>query len=228
MVEIEKKDVCVLIPAYNEGEHISRVVARLRQLEYSVVVSDDGSSDRTVELSSSAGAQVLTSVQNQGKGASLRRGFQWFMSQPYQALVLMDADGQHNPAEIDRFLKALNQENACFVIGNRMRDPKGMPLLRVVTNRFMSWVLSSAAGQKIPDSQCGYRAIRKEVIAKMSLRTSRFEIESEMILEAARAGFRIISVPIASVYEGGTSHIHPLKDTGRFFRFLFGYLLTRK
>ena len=109
-----------------------------------------------------------------------------------------------------------------------MRDPKGMPWIRRATNRLMSWMLSSLAGQWIPDSQCGYRAMKREVLEKMELRTTRFEIESEILLEAARRGYRIGSIPIQSVYGGETSSVHPLKDTLRFFKFLFQYLTRRR
>ncbi len=228
MAELPKKDVCVLIPAYNEEKNIGRVLSRLGELGYAAVVSDDGSSDGTAELSRSIGARVLTTDRNRGKGASIRRGLSWFLEQDYKALVLMDADGQHDPAEIGSFMSALARDGTHFVIGSRLHNPKKMPWVRLVTNRFMSWILSALAGQKIPDSQCGYRALKREVIEKISLQTSRFEIESEMILESARSGFKIISVPIISVYEGGPSHIRPVEDTFRFFRFLLGYFFKKK
>ena len=227
-VELDKREVCVLIPAYNEEKNISRVLGALKRSGYSVVVSDDGSSDRTAEAAKSLGATVLLADQNRGKGASLRRGFQWFLRQHYKALVLMDADGQHDPEALGSFLNALSRPDGYFIIGNRMRDPGGMPFIRVAANQWMSWLISSVAGQKVPDSQCGYRALRREVVERMMLNTSRFEIESEMILEASRLGFKIISIPIASVYEGGHSHIRPFSDTFRFFRFLVGYLISKK
>ena len=132
-----------------------------------------------------------------------------------QGLTKINELGQENP-EID------------LVIGNRMNNPKGMPFVRRHTNVIMSALISAAAGQKVPDTQCGYRAAKREAIGRLQLESSRFEIESEMILEAARTHSRISSVPVRSVYEGGTSHIHPLRDTVRFFKFLFKYLACRK
>lgn len=228
MAELQKKSVCVLIPAYNEEKNIGRVIGALKRSGYFVVVSDDGSHDKTVEISKSLGAEVLVSDRNRGKGSSIRQGFDWFMTQPTEALVLMDADGQHDPGELESFVHALNQPERYLVIGDRMSNPKGMPFIRVVTNRFMSWVISRVIGQKIVDSQCGYRALRKELVEKMILKTTRFEIESEMILEASRLGFKISSIPITSVYEGGVSHIQPLQDAFRFFKFLFGYCLRKQ
>src|SRR3989338_5114488 len=228
MVEFNNRSVCVLIPAYNEEKNISRVLGALKRSGYSVVVSDDGSHDKTVEISRSFGAHILVSDRNRGKGSSIRRGFDWFMTQPYEALVLMDADGQHDSKELDSFTRALNQPECYLVIGDRMSNPKGMSLIRVVTNRFMSWIISRLVPQNIPDSQCGYRALKRELVGKMTLKTTRFEIESEMILEASRLGFKVSSIPITSVYEGGHSHIRPFSDTFRFFRFLVGYLISKK
>ncbi len=228
MADIKKSETCVLIPAYNEERNIARVAGRVRDLGFHVVIVDDGSSDRTVDNAKKLqGVDVLTSSVNQGKGAVLRRGFQWFLSTKYSALVMMDADGQHDPEELDLFITALNAGRMDFVVGNRMSQPTGMPLVRRVTNRFLSWIISSVAGQKIPDSQCGYRALKRAVLEKISLKTTRFEIESEMLLEAARKGFVIGWVPIRSVYEGEKSQINPVRDTLRFFSFLFKYLIKR-
>ena len=116
MAEFQKTSVCVLIPAYNEEKNIGRVLGALKERGYFVVVSDDGSHDKTVETSRSFGAQVLVSNRNQGKGSSIRRGFDWFMTQPYEALVLMDADGQHDSKELDSFTRALNQPECYLVI----------------------------------------------------------------------------------------------------------------
>lgn len=229
MADIKKSETCVLIPAYNEERNIALVAGQVRDLGFHVVIVDDGSKDRTVENARKlGGVDVLTSSVNQGKGAVLRRGFDWFLNTKYPALVMMDADGQHDPQELDSFLAALNRQGMDFVVGNRMDQPTGMPLVRRVTNRFLSWIISSVAGQKIPDSQCGYRALKRAVLEKVSLKTTRFEIESEMLLEAARKGFAIGSVPIRSVYEGEKSQINPVRDTLRFFSFLFTYLAKRR
>lgn len=219
MAGLSKEDVCVVIPAYNEEKNIGRVLSRLRELGYTAVVCDDGSRDQTAAIARSSGAHVLTSPKNEGKGASIRRGFQWFLGRNFKAAVLMDADGQHEPAEINRFLEALS--GAPFIIGDRMRSPENMPFVRRATNGFMSWILSRCSGQTILDSQCGYRALCREVIENISLKTSRFEIESEMILQAAKRGFTIGSLPVRSVYRGGSSHIQPIRDTFRFIYFLF-------
>ena len=218
-------DVCVLIPGYNESRAIAGVVRSVQGLGFPVLVIDDGSTDSMAEKAREAGAEVLSYAPNQGKGMAIRRGIEWFLGQPlYRAAVLMDSDGQHDPADLQKFMEELDRPNVDFVIGNRMADPQGMPLVRRLTNRFMSAILSWACGQRVPDTQCGYRAAKREAFSKLKLETTRFEIESEMTLEAGRTGSKIVSVPVRSVYEGGSSNIHPARDTVRFFKFLFKYL----
>ena len=219
----------MIIPAYNEQKNIARVVAGVRDLGFPVLVVDDGSGDDTAQAAARSGAEVVSSAANQGKGAALRRGIRWLLeTSRYPAAVFMDSDGQHDPADLKNFLAALEEPASGLVIGDRMGSPGGMPLLRRWTNRLMSGVLSCFAGQRVPDTQCGYRAARREVLSRMMLETDRFEIESEMALEAARAGVKIVSVPVRSVYENGKSHIHPGRDTARFFKFLFCYLLKHQ
>ncbi|MGH7198515.1 MAG: glycosyltransferase family 2 protein [Candidatus Omnitrophota bacterium] len=228
MADLNPDDICVIIPAYNEEKNIRRVVGGVRALGYPVLVVDDGSSDRTADSARETGAtEVLTADENQGKGAVIRRGLRWALAKNYPAAILMDADGQHDPRELGLFREALQRTDFSVIVGNRMGRPEGMPWVRRATNRFMSRALSAMTGQNIPDSQCGYRALKREVIEKITLETSRFEIESEMLLEAARRGFRIGSVPVRSVYEGGASKISPLRDTFRFFSFLFRYHFSK-
>ena len=226
MAELEKRQVGVLIPAFNEEKNIGPLVKDLKAFGVEVLVVDDGSTDKTAEEARRAGAHLLRSEKNHGKGASLRLGVDWFLGRGYQALVFMDADGQHDAGELPVFLKALAGGDK-VIVGNRMRSPGGMPALRRATNRFLSWILSFTTGQKIPDSQCGYRAVSREVLERIQLDTDRFETESEILLEASRLGYKIISVPVRSMYEGGVSNIRPVRDTFRFLRFLTGYLFRR-
>jgi len=217
-----------MLPAFNEEKNISRVVGEIKGLGYFVLVVDDGSGDKTADEAKKSGVEVLMADRNEGKGAALQRGFRWFLDHDYRALVMMDSDGQHDPKELDLFLRALNEEKGDFIVGNRMKDPEEMPFIRVLTNRFMSWLISQIAKQKIPDSQCGYRAARREVLKSIHLSTNRFETESEMLLEASRLGFHIDSISIRSVYASESSHIRPVRDTLRFFSFLFRYLSGKK
>ena len=212
---------CVIIPAYNEAENIADLVRDIRKQKLDILVIDDGSSDNTASLAQINGAVVLKNQRNLGKGASLIKGFDYILKNGFDACITMDGDGQHRPEEIPNFIKAAANSNNGIIIGNRMAKSANMPFIRVITNKLMSWLISKIIRQKISDSQCGFRLLKKEVLKKMKLRTAKFEIESEIIIEASRNGFKIASIPITSVYINETSHINPFTDTLRFLRFLF-------
>lgn len=220
---MKSREALVLIAAYDEEKNIGALIARVREQGFDVLVVDDGSRDGTPRAADAAGADVLRSEKNQGKGASIRKGIDRFLEGDKKILILMDADGQHDPEDLPLFLRAMYGSD--FVVGNRMGDPQGMPWLRRLTNRAMSATISTLSRRRVPDTQCGYRAVRREALSKIRLTTDRFEIESEMLLEAGRTGASVTSVSVRSVYEGGPSHIRPLRDTARFISFLFIYFL---
>jgi hypothetical protein len=114
----------------------------------------------------------------------------------------------------------MDRSGADIVIGNRMLNTGSMPYIRKKTNRFMSYVISKISGQDIPDTQCGYRLIKRKVLDAITLESSKFEIESELIIKASRKGFRISSVPVSAVYEDEQSKINPILDTLRFMAFI--------
>ena len=219
---------CVIIPTHNECSTIARLVSQIRSLNLDIVVIDDGSTDNTAACAQKEGAFVLHNSRNQGKGKALAQGFEYLLKHDFDAALTMDGDGQHLPQDIPQFLKKAESENAGLIIGNRMSDRKNMPFIRVMTNKFMSWIISRICRQKVLDSQCGFRLIKRPVLEKITLTTNKFEIESEMILEACRKGFSIASVPITSVYQKEKSHINPFIDTIRFFRFLFTHPACKK
>ena len=212
--------ICILMPSFNEEKSISGLVEAVRRYGYDCLVMDDGSSDQTAVLAKIKGAEVITNERNLGKGATLRKGFEVILQRDYDAVVVMDADGQHLPTDLVHFTYTYEERHPGIIVGNRMYKPKGMPLVRWITNKVMSYVLSKKCKQWIPDTQCGFRLIDMNVLKKLNLETDKFEIESEMLLEAAENGFCIESVPITTVYEGQTSAIHPIKDTLRFFKFI--------
>jgi glycosyltransferase involved in cell wall biosynthesis len=188
------------------------------------VVIDDGSDDGTAAAAEKAGARVLRHEQNRGKGGAIATALDYFGRSDAEFAILLDADGQHDPAEIAKFVETATREQADIVVGSRMGDTRDMPLVRRLTNQFTSWVTGKLARQRIPDSQCGYRLLRRNVLKDLRLSTARFETETEMLVQAARAGYKIISIPIRTIYESGRpSHIHPLRDTIRFFKFVRKY-----
>lgn len=212
--------VCVIIPTYNESRTIGSVVSAVRRQNLDVVVVDDGSSDNTVSLARGSGAEVLKNPANEGKGASLVKGFKYALERNLEAVITMDGDGQHLPDDIPSFIELAGHSRAAVIIGNRMLKTTGMPWSRVLTNRFMSWLISLVAKQEIPDSQCGFRFIRKELLERLSLITTKYETETEMLIRAAQMGFVIESLAVNTVYGEEKSQINSFLDTARFVRFI--------
>jgi len=138
-------------------------------------------------------------------------------------VLILDGDGQHIPEEVSRFLAAAGQEQRGMFVGNRMAATQGMPLLRWATNRFMSWMISRLCGQPIPDTQCGFRMIHREVIPSLFCESNAYDYETEMLLIAAAGGHQIGNVPVTTVYADETSKIHPLRDGLRFLKLLARY-----
>jgi glycosyltransferase involved in cell wall biosynthesis len=191
--------------------------AAARQLGHGqILVVDDGATDESGALARAAGVQVITHEVNQGKGAALRTGFTAALAAGAEWVFTLDADGQHDPAEMPAFLAAAAAGGADLWIGDRMQDTRDMPPLRRFANRSTSSIISWLAGQPIADSQSGYRLISARVLRSVDLRFDRFEAESEILIKASRAGFRIGSVPIRTIYGEEKSTIHPARDTLRF------------
>ena len=219
-------NACVVIPCFNVARTIGPIVRELKKQNIDVLVVDDGSSDLTAEIADSCGAIVLKNRNNYGKGASLRRGFDYVLDKGYNLLIAMDGDGQHLPDDVKNFLKAQNEHpDADIIIGNRMLQPLGMPLIRRLTNRFMSALVSRLCCQHVPDSQNGFRLIRSRILKGLELKSDRFEIESEIILAAVQKEAKIVSIPISSVYKNHSSRISPLLDTLRFIKFIRPYII---
>ena len=219
--------IAVVIPAHNEAKTIGPLVAAIRALDYDCLVVDDGSLDTTSTLASQAGAVVLKTARKSGKGHALRIGFEYVLKNAYDALIAMDGDGQHSPADIPAFADCYKTTGADIICGNRMQNPRGMPLVRWVTNSFMSWFVSLVCHQHIPDTQCGFRLIKTRVLQAMNLECSDFEIETEVLVKASKKGFKVASVGIQSIYNGGVSKIRPVRDTFRFLAYLWRELLKK-
>lgn len=207
-----------VIPCFNEGPHIGPLVAAVRPLIPKVWVIDDGSSDDTSSAARAAGAEVIRHEQNLGKGAALRAGLDRARTEGFGWALLMDGDGQHAPADIPALLAARDTGVVDLIVGNRMADPAGMPWLRRQVNRWMSRRISRLAGVALPDTQCGFRLIRLTAWSELACETSRFEIESEMLIAFVTAGRQVRFVPVQTIYRASQSKIHPWRDTVRWFR----------
>jgi glycosyltransferase involved in cell wall biosynthesis len=215
------KNACaVVIPCLNEAQAIAPLVTAVRATLPNVLVIDDGSADDTAAVAESRGARVLRHPVPRGKGAALRAGWTDALQRGFSWVISMDGDGQHAPEDLPAFLARASQGNVALVCGDRMHDTRGMPFVRRITNRFMSTCLSRLAGTPLPDTQCGYRLMRLESWARLPINTDSFEVESEVLLQFARARLGIAFVPIKVIYADERSKIRPLRDTWRWFRWV--------
>ena len=208
--------ILALIPGYDEGPRIAAVVQGARRY-LPVVVVDDGSTDDTFVQAEAAGATVLRQVPNAGKGAALRAGFRYALENGAEAVVTLDADGQHDPAEIPSFLAAFEASRPELIVGQR--DFGSMPAVRRLSNTLGTVVLSAALGRYVADNQSGYRLIgRRLMIALLESDESGFEFEVEMIARCIALSLPMTHVPIRTIYAGEPSHIRPAAHLREFLR----------
>ena len=216
---------CVVIPAFNSAHTLGELVRAIHAKQLDIIVVNDGSSDQTAQTASRAGAVVISHLRNMGKGAALRAGFRHALRLGYDGVITIDSDGQHDPKDIGALIQTAEQRQARIVIGNRMADGRMMPPLRRWTNRLMSRLISRLMAQEVPDSQCGFRFIRSDALAALPMASNHFDLETELLLAAARRHWTVVSVPIATIYDNHRSHIHPLQDGLRFVRVIIRYLV---
>jgi glycosyltransferase involved in cell wall biosynthesis len=210
--------VAVAIPAFEASRHVGDVVRRSRRVLPTVVVVDDGSTDGTGRAAEEAGAELLTHPFNRGKGRALLTAFQSLFGRGFEAIVTVDADGQHMPEDIPLLLAA-GQTGADLVIGTRDHLFEGMSSVRRFSNTASSRAISRVAGLRMNDVQSGFRLYSRSLLETTGFPESRFSAESAVVVRAARRGFRIVGVPIRlAVVDGrGTSHYRPIVDSLRIF-----------
>ncbi|MBI2762371.1 MAG: glycosyltransferase family 2 protein [Chloroflexi bacterium] len=214
VLRTESRGLLALIPAHDEAPRIGAVVRGA--LPYlPVLVVDDGSVDATATEAAAAGAVVLSQHPNQGKGAALRAGFARALTDGALAVVTLDADGQHDPAELPRFIEAESAQSSELIVGRR--DFGRMPLVRRASNWAGAVLLSAAVGRWIPDNQSGYRLIgRRLMTAMLNSHEDGFAFEVEMIAVCLREGWAVRWVPISTIYGDERSHIRPLHHLREF------------
>jgi glycosyltransferase involved in cell wall biosynthesis len=209
--------IVALIPAHDEAPRIGPVIAAAAE-QLRVIVIDDGSTDATAARAREAGAEVIEQRPNQGKGSALRTGFRRALDDGADAILTLDADGQHDPAEISRFVDAwASDPRPDLVIGQRSFRP--MPAARRLSNELGRIAFSWAVGRPIPDNQSGYRLVSRR-LAEATLASDEpgFAFEVEQITTCIRMGGTIAWVPIRTIYAGAPSHIRPLAHLREFVR----------
>ena len=212
-----RRDLAVIIPAYNAQRTIAKIVVETRKQLEPVIVVDDGSKDSTGVVAEAVGAIVLRHAKNRGKGAALKTAFAWALENGCEAVITLDADLQHLPAEIPRFLEQYARGGEDLIIGGRAHLFHDMLPRRRNANRFSAWIIAKFSGAPITDAQSGFRLYSSRLLRGVKLHTDGFDMESEVIVLAGKRGFRIVTIPIDLGFVDGlrTSHYKPLKDTLR-------------
>jgi len=208
----------VVIPIFNEEPTISDVIGRLKAtmqkigFKHEIIVIDDCSEDKSLEISKSQNVKVYSLKKHMGKGYALRVGF---AKAKGEIIATIDSDGSHRPEELPLLLTPILQDQADFVIGSRFlhEKPASAKKLNSIGVRLFNVLIKIFTRTKVSDSQSGYRAMKTEILKNLRLRSSEYEIESEMLVKTAQRGFRVKEVPISFEQRTyGTSRLDPVVD----------------
>ncbi len=201
----------VVIPAYNEERNISRIIKKTKRYVSEVIVVDDGSTDRTKQFGENAGAVVLRHIVNLGKGAALKTGCDFAVKKGAKFIIALDADAQHNPQDIPRFIEKLKKYDIVF---SYRKPGRKMPFVLRFGNWFISGIVGFLYGVSLRDTQSGFRAFSKEAYDKVRWNSSDYSMESEMIANAGKQKLKYVQIPIETIYSDkykGTTVIDGIK-----------------
>ena len=200
--------ILALLPAYNEEAHLEKVLNEVKKQITDILVVDDGSKDRTAQIARDAGVNLLSRGYNCGKGQSLKDGYNWALEHGYDAVIMLDSDGQHDPACIKDFKAKYLETRARLIIG--ARNYAEIPLVRRISNNIGKVLFSAAVGQSIPDNQSGYRMLDRVLMERMlHSEESGYHFEVEMIAICIAEEWKIEWVPIPTIYGDEVSKQNP-------------------
>jgi len=209
-------EVAALIPALNEAGTIREVVDGVLPHVSVVIVVDDGSHDETGARAQASRAMVLSHARVRGKGQAVRTGLDHVLTQTsVEYVLILDGDMQHLPEEAPALIATARDTDADLVVGVRRFERDAMPASRYHANVIGSRALSSFVGVPLEDTQCGYRVFRVDMLRRMQLRATGYDIETEMLIKVGRLGGTIVQVPVSAVYGSGYSKLRPVRDTTR-------------
>lgn len=218
MNQINQISSLVIVPAYNAAKYLDELIPRLRQYvcDSNLLFINDGSTDNTLELLKKHKVKLINFPVNQGKGAALMAGFKYAIKESYRSVLTIDSDLQHLPEEIPPFYALDNGDR--LIMGTRFIDRSVMPFDRWLSNNLTSLLVSIFSTCRVRDSQSGFRLIPISVLKAIDLKTTKYDLESEILFKAGVLGCDIAEVAITTVYDGSESFINPLVDSGRFIK----------
>ncbi len=215
-------NVAVIIPAYNAADSLPALFERTIAVlpKENIFLVNDGSHDSTKQIGEKFGVQVISHTSNIGKGAALQTGFDAVLKKNFDAVITMDADLQHRPEDISRFIEMYARTKCDVIIGSRLQNKQGMPIHRVLSNTITTGLVRMRTGRAISDSQSGFRFITRNIIERITLSSTGFEAETEFLIKAALLGASFGSIPIETIYAGEKSNMTHLQTTVNFIKVL--------
>ncbi|HDL04070.1 MAG TPA: glycosyltransferase family 2 protein [candidate division Zixibacteria bacterium] len=222
----QDKKILILVPAYNAGKYLAELTSRISKAapNCDLLIINDGSIDNSADILETLDVEYLTNDPNMGKGATLQRGFDYAVEHGYDYVLTIDADLQHLPEEIPRFLDY--RPYADLYIGTRDLRSMEMPPHRKLSNYLTSLIISIFSGRRIRDSQTGYRMISTELIKALKQTYIGYMFESEQLFLAGKMNLDIAEIPISTIYEDSPSFINPLMDTARFVKLIWKRIMS--
>ena len=210
MIKSPEVKIIAGMPAYNEAKYIGTLILQARQYVDEVIVVDDGSTDNTSQIAELAGATVIRHETNQGKGVAVQRILAEANEKTADILVLLDADSQHNPAEMPSLIFAV-LEGSDLVIGSRIMDKSNIPLYRRAGQKVLSYFTGTLSKGEVSDTESGFRALSRKCMSEIQLKEQGFAVEAEMISDATHRGLIVKEVPISAIYTQNGSTLHPVR-----------------
>ena len=215
-----RKDICVVMPTYRNAGTVLDVARRILAQDLPLIVVNDGSPDATASLLAESGLPitVLTHAQNCGKGVALRTGLTYARGEGYRYAVTIDSDGQHFPEDLPRFIEAIERHRGALIVGSRNLRAENMPGGNTFANRFSNFWFRVQTGQKLPDTQTGYRAYPLASLPGLRLLTSRYEAELALLVFSAWKGIQLVPVPVQVYYPDAAERVssfRPFRDFAR-------------
>ncbi len=226
--------IVVVMPSYNEEKVIARVVKEVKEKIPDVIAVDDGSTDQTGIVANEAGAKVLKHFLNRGQGAALQTGINFALAQGAEVIVTFDADGQHNPSDIDRVVKPLLLGEAQVVLGSRFlksengyqkTDISSIPLVKVIVLKFAAWFTRLYTGLKVTDAHNGFRALSRNAAELIEIRQDGMAHASEIIEQIKKHNLRFVEVPVQIVYSQYS--LQKGQKLSNSFRILWDLIISR-